>query len=98
MNRHGSKGKDRDFREMKTVLEGVIVAADWDHHGNVLEIRLLSTDEDEYQIENPEMFMDLLQKSVRVSGVVEEDRHGVKIIHIKKCIVLENHYGGEAVA
>lgn len=98
MKKYNSKDKSRDVREMKTVVEGIFVAADWDHQGNVVEIELLSTDEDEYRIENPEMFMDLLQKRVRVSGVVRGDRRGGKVIHVRKCIVMETEFGDEAVA
>lgn len=98
MGRHGERFKDRDHREMKTVVEGVVVAADWDHVGNVTHIQLLSTDEDAYRIENPAMFMDLLQKSVRVSGVVRRDRHGAKVIRIRKCALLEARFGDEALA
>lgn len=80
-------------RQIKTVVEGIITAGDWDDDGTIRALRILTTDEDEYLVENGDLFMNLLQKSVQASGITRMSKYGEKTIHIKKISVLENEFG-----
>ena len=83
--------------EIKTTIQGIITASDWDEDGNIIAIKVLTTDESEYFIENGEMFMDLVQKSVEASGVIRETKRGTKSIQIKKCNVLAGEFSNNFV-
>ncbi|MFW6372083.1 MAG: hypothetical protein ACOC3W_00150 [Thermodesulfobacteriota bacterium] len=86
------KAKDRETRETKSTVEGILAASDWDAAGNIIEIKMLATDEEEYRVENRDAFMNLLQKYIRASGTIHPDRNGVQTIHIRKCTVLETGF------
>ncbi|QTA82596.1 Uncharacterized protein dnl_49740 [Desulfonema limicola] len=93
----GRRLKKQDSRETHSLIEGIITASDWDNDGNVIEIRLQTTDEDEYLIVNGELFTGLIRKYVLVSGIIKIQRNGSKTIHIKKCTILESQQDGELV-
>lgn len=86
------KAKERETRETKSVVEGILAASDWDAAGNIIEIKMLATDEEEYCVENRDAFMNLLQKYIRASGTIQSDRNGAKTIHIRKCAVIEKGF------
>lgn len=90
MDKNNTKLKNR---QMKTVVEGIITAGDWDDDGTIRAIRILTTDEDEYLVENGDLFMSLMKKSVQASGISQMNKYGQKTIHIKKISVLENEFG-----
>lgn len=94
----GGKGMEKNNtklknRQIKTVVEGIITAGDWDDDGTIRAIRILTTDEDEYLVENGDLFMNLMQKSVQASGITHMNKYGEKTIHIKKISVLGNEFG-----
>lgn len=89
------KVKNQDIRDHKTEVEGIIIASDWDQKGNVTEIRIQTTQEDEYVIENKDMFMNLTQNAVRAAGVIKIHRNGQKSILIKRCALVENSIGAD---
>ncbi|MEE4359399.1 MAG: hypothetical protein V2I97_23205 [Desulfococcaceae bacterium] len=90
MRRNEKKSVNREMRKGKSLVEGIIAAAEWDDEGNVTEIRILTTEEDEYIIENGEMFMDLIRKHVQASGSTHVNKNGSKSIEIKKCSLVDN--------
>jgi len=75
-------------RKMKTkeeILKGTIVATEWDRHDKVTEVSL-QTEDDDFVIDlsnayGKEMF-DFLDHEVEVTGIVRQNRHGVKIITV----------------
>ncbi len=86
------KEKDRKTRETKTTVEGIIAASDWDENGNVTDIMILSADEEEYHIENGDLFLNLIRNTVEACGIVRQHRNGTRSIHIRKCSVLKNEF------
>lgn len=73
-------------------LEGIITAADWDDDNNVIAVLLCTPDEDEYLIEDNERgeeLLDLVSQNVMVTGILEEDDYGDKIIDIKSYEIYE---------
>lgn len=90
MKRNGFKAKNRETREAKTVIEGKMMAAEYEGNGSIMELNILTSDEEEYFIENGEMFMNLAGKNVRASGILREGRRGIKTFHIKKISVLDS--------
>lgn len=89
------KPKNQDSHDGKTELEGIIVASEWDEYGNVTEIRIQSTLEDEYIIENRDMFMNMIQCAVRAAGKVKNHKNGSKSIYIKRCTLVGNADDGD---
>lgn len=83
------RGRNREHRDAKITLEGILTAAEWDRDGAVTRIRLLATDESEYDIENGESFLNLTQKFVRVSGTIRFSSRGAPRIWVRKCTILE---------
>lgn len=83
----------RDFdekREEKVSISGILAASEWDDNGNPIEIKLLSTDDREYAVENSAMFLNMLRKYVEATGIVRDRKHGVKTMEIKRCTVLDD--------
>ena len=83
------RGRNREHRASKTILEGILAAAEWDRDGAVTRIRLLATDESEYAIENGESFLNLTRKFVRVSGTIQFSSKGAHRLWVRKCTLLE---------
>ena len=76
----------------KVTLTGIITAVDWDEDDNVIAVSISTPDEEEYIIEDTpegEELLDLVFQNVRVTGVIEEDEYGDKIIIIESYEVLE---------
>ena len=89
MKESGNRRKNREHRETKITVEGILTGAEWDETGAITRIRLLATDEEEYAVENGESFLNLARKYVRVSGAVRFSRRGEKTLWIRKCTILE---------
>ena len=78
-------------RQMVT-LEGVVTAVDWDDDDNVIDVLLCTSDDEEYYIENNERgeeLLDLVSQNVIVTGIVEEDDYGDKVIDVKSYEIYE---------
>ncbi|MGA1796321.1 MAG: hypothetical protein ACMUIL_10735 [bacterium] len=76
----------------KVTLTGIITAVDWDEDDNVIAVSISTPDEEEYIIEDtPEgaELLDLVFQNIRVTGVIEEDEYGDKIITVESYEVLE---------
>lgn len=89
----GRHRRNREHRESKITVEGILAAAEWDGDGTVTRIRLLATDEEEYAIENGESLMNLARKYVRVSGALRPSRTGAPTLWVRKCTILETPFG-----
>ncbi|MGA1845375.1 MAG: hypothetical protein ACMUIS_12495 [bacterium] len=76
----------------KVTLTGIITAVDWDEDDNVIAVSISTPDEEEYIIEDTpegEELLDLVFQNIRVTGVIEEDEYGDKIITVESYEVLE---------
>lgn len=89
MKESGNRRKNREHRETKITVEGILTGAEWDETGAITRIRLLATDEEEYAVENGESFLNLARKYVRVSGAARFSRRGGKTLWIRKCTILD---------
>jgi len=72
-------------------LVGVIIPYAWDENDRVTEVSLSATDDEEYIIENGQRFLELVQKPIRVTGVVTIGKRIHRAIHIKKFEMLEHN-------
>ena len=76
----------------KVTLTGIITAVDWDEDDNVIAVSISTPEEEEYIIEDTpegEELLDLVFQNVRVTGVIEEDEYGDRIITVESYEVLE---------
>jgi hypothetical protein len=98
MKEVGHRGRNRENRETKIRVEGILAASEWDGDGTVTRVRLLTTDEEEYAIENGESFLNLARKYVRVSGALRPSRTGGPTLRVRKITVLDPPFGEGAIA
>lgn len=64
-------------------LKGIITAADWDGADNIITYKLFTQNEEEYLIghkNDKEELLKFTSQYVEISGVIEEDEYGGKII------------------
>ncbi len=67
-------------------IKGIIIPADWDEKGNVIKAAILTTNEEEYIVQENEKgqkLLSLMQREVEMTGVVREEA-GNKIITVEK--------------
>jgi hypothetical protein len=77
------------MNEVQASVTGLVTASGWDDHNNVTQLKLFSTDEDEYIIENGISFIDALKKFIHAKGFIKKDIYGGKSIDIKEFKVVE---------
>ena len=85
MAAEGSLAAD-DKGEDMLKIRGVVVPRTWDENGRVVDITILTHDEDEYRVENDGRGKELkafIRENVEVSGTVRP-ADGIKVIHVKK--------------
>ena len=70
-------------------VTGLVTASGWDAYNNVTELRLLTTDEDEFIIEGGILLINVLRKLIHAKGFIKKDPYGVKSIEIKEFKILE---------
>ena len=73
-------------------IEGIIIPANWDHNGNVVDLAIATRDEEEYLITDKEQIArlkPLLRQEVEIEGITQI-REGKRIINIKKFSKLKN--------
>jgi hypothetical protein len=75
--------------EVQASVTGLVTASGWDDHNNVTQLKLFSTDEDEYIIENGFSFIGTLRKFIHAKGLIKKDIYGGKSIEIKEFKVVE---------
>lgn len=74
-------------KKMKSTIQtlvGVVTPCDWDENGNVSEVSLSATDDEEYVIENSDRFLDFIQTPIRATGLVKFGKKTHRMINIKK--------------
>ncbi len=81
-------GDDRNKNSATDIVQGIITASEWDDAGNVVGVKLLTFDEDEYAISNGESCFDYIKQTVHITGWVQKDPWGRKTIKIVDCRVL----------
>ena len=67
-------------------VEGIIIPANWDNNGNVVDLVLAARDEEEYLIRDKEQVTRLksfLRQEVKIRGILRT-KEGKKIIKVKK--------------
>lgn len=76
-----------------TTIRGLIIPVDWDDRGNIIAAAVSTYFEEEYFIDqNPwgEELLAFVRERVKASGIVREDKHGKKIITVKKYEIIED--------
>ena len=67
-------------------VEGIIIPANWDNKGNVVDLVLAARDEEEYLIRDKDQVARLksfLRQEVKIKGILRT-QEGKKIIKVKK--------------
>ena len=74
-------------------VEGIIIPANWDNKGNVVDLVLAARDEEEYLIGDKEQITRLksfLRQEVKIKGILRT-KEGKKIIKVKKFSKVKKH-------
>lgn len=71
-------------------LVGIVTPCAWDDSDQVSKVSLFATDDEEYVIENSERFLDLVQKPIRVVGLVKTGKKVHRAITVKKFEMLDS--------
>ncbi len=74
-------------------VTGLVTASGWDDYNNVTELKLFTTDEDEYLIKNVMSLIGALRKFIHAKGLIKKDMHGEKSIEIKEFKIVEQGFG-----
>ena len=72
----------------KTFLKGIVVPSNWDEKGNIISLKIASSDEKEYYVETRdvnEALLKYLREEITVSGTIEH-RGGIDYIHVQGVI------------
>jgi hypothetical protein len=83
----------RGKTSQQVTITGIVTAADWDEHDDIIAVTISTADEDEYLVDGTpkgEELLELVCKNVSVTGTVEDDGDGEKIISIKSYEVLDD--------
>ena len=86
------------LRNTKKTIHGIITASDWDQNDEILGIKILSADEEEYHISDPDVMeelIDALQSEVEISGTVSVNADGEKVMHVETYEILSEIYGDD---
>ena len=70
--------------EIQASVTGLVTASGWDDYNNVTELKLFTTDEDEYVIKDGISLIGVLRKFIHAKGFIKKDMHGGKSIEIKE--------------
>ena len=81
---------DRRMKAQTQTLMGVVIPYAWDENGNVSNVSLSATDDEEYVIENSFGFLDLLQQPIQATGIVKSGKKVHRMINVKKFQVLDH--------
>ena len=86
-------GKYTNSDEVQASVTGLVTASGWDDYNNVTELKLFTTDEDEYLIKNVMSLIGALRKFIHAKGLIKKDMHGEKSIEIKEFKIVEQGFG-----
>ena len=73
-------------------LEGIIIPANWDNKGNVVDLAIATRDEEEYLITDKDQvarLKPLLRQEVEIKGTLRT-KEGRRIIKVKRFSKLKN--------
>jgi hypothetical protein len=73
-------------------IEGIIIPANWDNKGNVVDLALATHDEEEYLITDKDQVAKLkflLRQEVEIKGILKT-KEGRRIIKVKRFSKLKN--------
>lgn len=73
-------------------IEGIIVPANWDNRGNIVDLAIATRDEKEYLITDKDQITrlkPLLRQQVEIEGIIQT-QEGKRIIKVKKFSKLKN--------
>jgi hypothetical protein len=73
-------------------VEGIIIPANWDNNGNVVDLAIATRDEEEYLITDKDQIArlkPLLRQEVEIEGDTQIQK-GKRIINVKKFSKLKN--------
>ena len=73
-------------------IEGIVIPANWDTNGNIVDLAIATRDEEEYLITGKDQIArlkPLLRQEVEIEGITQI-REGKKIIKVKKFSKLKN--------
>ena len=71
---------------MMICIEGIIIPANWDEKGNVVDLAIATSDENEYLITDKDQvarLKPLLRQEVEIRGILRTNK-GRKIIQVKR--------------
>lgn len=75
-------------------IEGIIIPANWDNNGNVVDLAIATRDEEEYLITDKDQIArlkPLLRQEVEIEGITQIQK-GKMIINVKKCDKLKTRF------
>ncbi len=81
--------KSSGYQNSTAVLDGILTAFEWDASGNAIAVKLLTFDDDEYLLENGDPLLNLLKRTVRVSGKIGRNRKGIKTLKVETYGIVE---------
>ena len=71
-------------------LVGIVTPYAWNENDQIAEVSLSATDDEEYLIENSARFIDLVQQSIRATGLVKTGKRIQRAIKINKFEMLDS--------
>ena len=78
-------------------ISGFVAATEWDSDDNIIGLEI-STDDEDYVVENNRLFdelVELWQEDIEATGIVSEDRDGTKRISITSYEVINEFDDGD---
>ena len=75
-------------KQPKIFLKGIVVPSNWDEKGNIISLKIASSDEKEYYVETRdvnEALLKHLREEITVSGIIEH-RGDIDYIHVQGVI------------
>jgi hypothetical protein len=73
-------------------IEGIIIPANWDNNGEVVNLAIATRNEEEYLITDKDQIASikpLLRQEVEIEGILQT-KEGIKIIEVKRFSKLKN--------
>lgn len=76
------------IKQPKVSLKGILIPSNWDENGNIISLKIASSDEKEYCVEYQDINSSLipyLRKEIIVNGILEQ-RGAIAFIHVQDVI------------
>ena len=88
---------DTERSHEEIALEGIIIAEDWDDDLNLVSVRIIGSDGEDYLVENDatgEELLELVEERVFVTGIVRENEDGSKVVAVEEWDIVERQAPG----